>query len=104
MEVIQELIPAMGLTRTDGSAKIAGARVSAQVGLGEEEEMHAAGSGLTGDAVESGECLRKGRVGACLSDAYCYFGGHFSFPFLLFGRLRILPFMGKIVFSFFFWL
>lgn len=58
----------MGLAGADGGAEGGGARVAAQVGFGEEEEVDVAGGGEGGFGFEVGESEGERGLGGRLSN------------------------------------
>jgi len=77
VEVPQELFAALRGACAHGSAEVAGARVAAEVGFGEEEEVDAEVGGAVGGCGEGGECEGGGGEGAGLGDGEVEgLGGH----------------------------
>lgn len=74
---MQELLAADIAARADGGPEAAGAWVAAQVGLGEEDEVGAAGGGVVGGAGEGRESGGGGGEGAGLGGGEGDFG-HFA--------------------------
>ena len=64
LEILQELVPAVRLARTHCGPEVTGTRVSTQIGLWEEQDVHTFRGGRFGDLFEGGQCRWESRLGA----------------------------------------